>query len=308
MHPILFTLPGLNLPIYSYGAMLGISFVIGFFYAPKLSERLGQNPDVHLYGIMVAMLTNLIGARLFFILANLDQPWTLARMMDISAGGLVAYGGYLFGVGGSLLFFHLKKANLWRYMDSTAPFLALGLALVRIGCFLNGCCFGKPTDGPTGVAFPPTAMAYKQYLRDGLIHVGDAATPALHPTQLYESFVGFCLVALLLWLHFRRERSLKAGQAEGIIPRDGDGKDGRIFWLFVIFYSVWRFFVEFIRDDEGRGTVLSIFTQSQFTGLVLIGLPLFMIYVYLPRHPYKAPVVEEAPRLAAKKAKSKKRR
>jgi phosphatidylglycerol:prolipoprotein diacylglycerol transferase len=126
--------------------------------------------------------------------------------------------------------------------------VVLGLGLTRIGCFLAGCCHGARTDLPWGVRFPAGSPASRVF--------GDMASPSppVHPTQLYESALGFGLLALALWLLPRRRFS------------------GQVFLLVTGLYAVARFFLEFIRADDDRGTVWGLLSTSQFISLAVIPL------------------------------------
>ena len=288
MRPVLFTIPWIGFPIYTYGVMFGLAFLVIWYFSPRLGSRIGNVPRIHSLGILIGIVPFIIGARLFLVWANPDRPWPLTEFLDLRSGGVVAYGGFIACVAVSGIYFRFKKANLWRLADSTAPFLALGLGLVRVGCFFSGCCFGKPTESLVGIRFPAGSVAFKQHAHIGFVGPDASHTVPIHPTQLYESVFTFLLTAFLLWRHFRREKELKGEDTEAQPRLQGDGKDGRIFWILVILYSCWRFFLEFLRDDRLRGTVLTILTQSQFVGLLLIVFALFMIFYWLPRHPYKA--------------------
>jgi phosphatidylglycerol:prolipoprotein diacylglycerol transferase len=129
--------------------------------------------------------------------------------------------------------------------DIMAPSLALGLFLTRIGCFLNGCCYGKPTDLPWGVTFPPEAFGGRLF----------GETP-LHPAQLYSSLAGL-LILLLLLLYDRRPRA-----------------EGQVFSLYLILAGLARFLLDFVRSYEANVYILGPFTVNQMIsiGSCLLGL------------------------------------
>ena len=125
----------------------------------------------------------------------------------------------------------------------------------RLGCLLAGCCFGRPTDVAWAVTFTdPIAN----------LNVGTPLNIPLHPTQVYESAAGLIILLLLLGLE-RRGRPFQ----------------GRTFWLFVLFYAISRFIIEFYRGDD-RGMPLGGLSTSQLISLVLFPLSLFMLW-YLSR-------------------------
>ena len=289
MHPELFKIPFVNVTVWTYGVMMVIGFLSAVFVIRHLSRNITPDPQLITNAALYSLIAGVVGARLFYVVHHFDQ--FQERPLSVFAiwqGGLELLGGVVLAI--AVISFYLRhhKLPIRRYLDILAIGLLLALAFGRIGCFLRGCCFGKPTDSFMGVRFPPQSAAFKQHIKMGLANPGSLNTVPIHPTQLYESFIGFLLTSILMWLHFRRERELKGGDPNALPRLEGDGKDGWIFWLFVIFYSVWRFFIEFIRDDPGRGTMFNIFTQAQFTGLVLIPLSLFMVFYWHPRHPYRS--------------------
>ena len=129
----------------------------------------------------------------------------------LTRGGLSWYGGLILGVVAGIVYLRFKKANLYKTVDLIIPFIALAQAIGRIGCFLNGCCFGK--ESWLGIYFP----------------VHDAV---LIPTQLYSSFL---LLLIFMVLRFMQNYS---------------HKDGQIFYAYLFLYSIKRFLVEFWRADN----------------------------------------------------------
>ena len=288
MMPILFTIPGLDHPVYTYGLLMGMGFFSIWFLAPRLAARTGNDPRVLSMAVLIAVVPFLIGARLFVFWANPHLPRTLHAFLDIRSGGIAAYGGFAGALLAAYPYCRAKGSNPWRLVDAAAPFLVLALGMVRIGCFASGCCFGKPTESALGVRFPPGSVAFEEHLRLGLAEPGASGTLPLHPVQLYEAGFDWLLAGILLWLHRRRELELKGGTLHGRPRREGDGKDGRIFWILAAAYAGGRFLLEYVRDDPLRGTVLGVFTQGQLVGLILIGLAAFMIFHRLPRHPHRS--------------------
>jgi phosphatidylglycerol:prolipoprotein diacylglycerol transferase len=147
-------------------------------------------------------------------------------------GGLAFYGGFVLSVPLGLWYARKKQLGIWRVADMTAPVIALGLFFGRMGCFLNGCCYGEPTDAAWGVKFP------------GIAH-------ERHPTQLYEAAGA---LAIFLFLYF--------------VVRPRKRRHGEVFaWLLAV-YGTLRFGLEFLRDDE-RGALLGLST-SQLIGIPLV--------------------------------------
>lgn len=153
MCPVLFQVGGL--PIYSYGLMLAIAVAVGLFGALKLARIEGCEEDLIYELTIVMVVCGILGARLFYVVFYAPDyfaanPWAV---LDLRTGGLVFYGGLLGGLLGGLGYIVKKRLSFWNLADIFAPFLALGYSIARIGCFLNGCCYGKPTELPWGVVF-----------------------------------------------------------------------------------------------------------------------------------------------------------
>ncbi len=296
MQPVLFTIPFVNLPVYGYGVMLGLAFVAGWYLTAYLAEWYGHKPENFYMAMTLAAIFSIVGARVFHILSNPDEGWTLWRMINLRQGGLVAYGGYIFGIGSGVIYWMYRKLNIWSHLDIATPCLALGLGLTRMGCFLRGCCYGVRTESAAGISFPPGSLVVEQHSHRGWHLLENGWSTPVFPTQLFESSWGFFLFALTLGLLIlkRRNNRLATQAAENAEHReDVDVKqktprpaDGIIFMSFVGLYSFFRFLIEFIRDDGGRGTVGPLST-SQFIGLILVGITVFFVVYWLPRHPFK---------------------
>jgi phosphatidylglycerol---prolipoprotein diacylglyceryl transferase len=272
MHPILINLPIVNHPIYAYGAMLGLAFISGWYLGMYFANREGIPYKVTYNTYVIVIICSLIGARVAHLITNPDT-WGLLHergffgaLFATKCEGLVAYGGYIGGVLSAWVYFRLKKLDFWSIVDCTTPSMVLGLGLTRIGCFLAGCCHGIPTNLPWGISFPPGSPASYAFLDRAL--AARLPSPPVHPTQLYESLLGFVLFPLSIWALKRRKFT------------------GQAFLLMVPLYAVGRFLLEFIRGDTDRGTVFGLST-SQFVGVVLI---VAVIGLYLWRRNLGTPV------------------
>lgn len=256
MHPILFKLPlpyfG-SLPIYSYGVMLGLSLVVGWYLTLGLAERDGLPKETMANCYVVTAVAAVVGSRILYILTNLNEFDTIGSVFAMRRGGLVAYGGFLGGFLGSYLFLRRHRISLMPWADVAVPSLASGLMITRVGCYLFGCDFGRPLaeNAPAWLkklgTFPhwpegtlehgSGAPAWVQHVKErGLSPMSEASLP-VHPTQIYESLVGAGLLVLLL-LARKRQRFR-----------------GQIFFLFTFAYGVCRFLLEILRDDAERGSV-----------------------------------------------------
>jgi phosphatidylglycerol:prolipoprotein diacylglycerol transferase len=232
-------------PIRSYGVLIALSFAIGIWIAVRRGRARGMDGGRITDLSIVILIASIVGARLLYILPYRAEyaahPW---RVFEVWRGGLTMYGGLVAAIVASSVFIRMKGMSFWKVSDVVAPSVALGLALTRIGCFLNGCCFGVPTTSGWGVRFPPHSAAGSEFY----------GVP-LHPAQLYDSAVGFALFFILLAVDRRLRR------------------DGRLFLLFLGLYGVSRFFLDRIRFYEGVSTVglagITL-TWNQLVSVVLV--------------------------------------
>lgn len=253
MKPIIFEIFGIS--IYSYGLMLAISFLVGLFIATRLARKSGINPDVISNLAIWIMIISVVGAKLLYILTNLNDYLTdPSQLLQIRSGGFAFYGGLIPSLIFTYWYLKRKKLPLWKVMDCMAPSTAIGLGITRIGCFLAGCCYGKPTKVPWGVRFPADSYAACHY----------GPTHHIHPTQLYSSFAGFALFAILMFLWKRRPF------------------DGAVTWSFFLIYSIYRPIIEIFRGDPERGFIFGLST-SQFLSIPLFFLALFMLFTLWKR-------------------------
>ena len=198
--------------IYSYGLMLALAVILCAFLLNRDCSRQGIPSSIVYDFVFVVVVSGIIGARIFYILLNLNffiqNP---AEIIMLQHGGLAWQGGLMAGTLAGLIFLRRKKQPILLFVDLTAPYIALGQSIGRVGCFLNGCCYGKPVWW--GIYFP--------------VH-GER----LHPTQLYSS-------SFLLAIFF----ILKAYQKRTTVP-------GRVLMLYFMLACTERFIVEFFRADH----------------------------------------------------------
>jgi phosphatidylglycerol:prolipoprotein diacylglycerol transferase len=247
-----------NLPIYAYGVMLGLSLVVGWYVTLPLAEKDGLPKETMANCYVVTALVAIAGARVLYVVTNLDEFTGVRDLFALRNGGLVAYGGFIGGLIGSWTYLTPKRVRLLAWADDVVPSLATGLLITRLGCYFFGCDFGKrlpdgaphwlqvlgtfPHWAPGTLANGDGSPAYVRHLElyrgtpleADLIRM-NASFP-VHPTQLYESLVGLALFVLLMWqrrrVHFR----------------------GQMFFLFVYGYGFLRFLLELWRDDVERGS------------------------------------------------------
>jgi phosphatidylglycerol:prolipoprotein diacylglycerol transferase len=216
------------IPIRAYGLMLAISFFLGVWYVKYVTSRDNKPFEPFLTIAYIMIFGGILGARLTYVVLHLHEfadNWVASfnpfSSEHFGIAGLNMYGGVLTAVIGTLLYCRWKKMSVLEVFDYFSPTLGLGLALARIGCFLNGCCFGTPTDLPWGVSFPPGSIPYSVFQ--------DAH---LHPAQLYSSLYG---LGLFLILHMMMKRKRFVGQLIAL--------------LFMI-EAVFRFAIEYVRFYE----------------------------------------------------------
>lgn len=239
MHPILLKLGPFTL--YTYGAMLVLAFAASTWLAVRSARRLPQElvaitPDQLLDFTAVLLFGGLFGARLLYVVLRweefADAPQHIIALWE---GGLIWYGGFAGGVLASWLYVRSHRLVWLRVADQVVPFLALGHAIGRIGCFLNGCCYGKPVGGCCGILFP-----------------GHPA-PVV-PTQLLESLG---LFAIYLWLRLRQP---------GILRSPGRAVGG-----YLLLYGVLRFGIEYLRGDQTVWAMGLTLQQLISVGTLLLG-------------------------------------
>lgn len=179
MRPVLFHIG--SYAVYSYGVMLFLAFLAGIFVARHELMRRGRDGSaVYMLGA-VAAISGVLGARVFYVLGHLEQfsgHW--GQFIDLNMRGLVYYGGLALAVPCCLLVVRRLGLPAGDVADSVGLALPLSLAVARVGCFLNGCCGGKPSGLPWAVTFP-------------------GAASRVHPTQLYEMVMDLALFVFLLW-------------------------------------------------------------------------------------------------------------
>ncbi len=214
MHPVFLHLGPITL--YSYGLLVALAFLTGSLWAMARARQAGENADLYLQGIFWMMLLGFIGARVLYVIYFPQFYLTHPLSILLDRGGLVWYGGLVSAVAAFIVYARIKNINIFKFGDILAIPAALGLAIGRIGCFMSGCCYGKPTMLPWGVQFPVGHETYP-------LHV--------HPTELYESAALLVLMVLLL----RLERHSKIS--------------GMTLSLFFVGYGIIRFLIEYLRGD-----------------------------------------------------------
>ena len=245
MHRILFHMGPVT--IYSYGVMMVAAFVMATWLASRTAKQLPDARRVLTSSQIVdlfclAMLSGVLGARLFFV----AQYWEVfvRQPQEIPAiwhGGLIWYGGFVGGLASIVIYLRLHRISVLRGIDQFIPFIALGHGIGRIGCLLNGCCYGEVSHAWWALA-------------------GEDGQPRI-PTQLLESVA---LLGLFLVLRCFQERRTEA-------------PGGWLFGVYLLGYAVIRFFIEFLRGDQTAVWGGLTLQQLLSVGVFIIGLMLLML-------------------------------
>lgn len=245
MFPRLFHIGNFNLP--TYGLLVSIGVLIGLWISVRNSAKQGIDPEnAWNFGILL-VLSGIVGAKILYIVNDwstyVAHPGEIFSLSTLQAGGVFS-GGLIGALIAAVWFIRKYRMPALATCDAFAPGLALGHAIGRVGCFAAGCCYGKPTTHFWGVTFTnPLANAL----------VGTPLGVPLEPTQLFESAVELANFFILMWM-FKRKKF-----------------DGQVFAAYVILYGVARYFLEFIRDDPGRGSVFGgIMSGTQLISICLV--------------------------------------
>ncbi|MFH1397997.1 MAG: prolipoprotein diacylglyceryl transferase [Candidatus Omnitrophota bacterium] len=257
---ILFRLGPLN--IYSYGLMLALAFLSGMYLIEKRARKQGLDKNKILDLVFLILFSGILGARALFVIINWDYYRSdLIGIFKVWEGGLVFYGGLILAFFVSIWFLRKNKISFWKTADILSPALALGEAVGRIGCFLNGCCYGLISE-KWGVSFPArdNPPAFAQQVFDGIIALTAKSSLPVIPTQIYSALAGLVIFFILLALEKKKRFN------------------GFIFWVFILLYSLFRFMIEGFRYYENNFFVLNNLTISQIISLVLVVISLIFLF------------------------------
>jgi phosphatidylglycerol:prolipoprotein diacylglycerol transferase len=178
--------------------------------------------------------------------------------LEVWRGGLAFYGGFIFATVFGLYFARKHRMGAWKVADLCAPWIAFGLALTRLGCFLNGCCYGKLSNAPWAVRFPVGSPSWEAQ-RDAHLIADRAAALPVHPTQVYLALLNLATFVALTFIIKPRKKF-----------------DGQVFAWLLILKGVFRSFVEVWRDDD-RGVFWGFLSTSQLISLPLVALGIVLL-------------------------------
>ncbi len=269
MHPVLFEfstpdwLRGIfpdTIGIYTYGFLIACGALTGYLYTRyQAKKQLNTSTEIIQTLVIIIIIAAVVGGKLFIIFENpdlyLSNPSALFNNFN---SGFVFYGSLLLAIPAMLFFLKYQKLPVWPMLDIIAVTACIVHGFGRLGCFMAGCCYGLPHDGFPSVTFTnPRSSAEPLYT-------------ALHPTQLYDAFSIFTILAVLLFLKPRKQFQ------------------GQLFLLYLMLYAIGRSVVEVFRGDVERGFMIeNILSNSQFISLILFAVAV-VFYLRLRKNPIQA--------------------
>jgi len=259
VHPIAFELGRLS--IHWYGIMVALAFLAGLWTASRRGLREGVAAEKIIDLGPWLIIGAIVGARTLYVTSYWREQFAgkpLREIFMVHHGGLVYYGGLIGTCQVYTIYARRKKLPFWKGADILAPSIALGYVFGRIGCLMNGCCYGRTCSLPWAIHFP----------------VGNPSYPnAVHPTQIYESLLSLGLYAALAWLYRHKKF------------------DGQVFGTYLVSYAVLRSFVEMFRGDYPQYYLGGWVTPAQLVSVGILAAGLILLFV-LPR-PARTSVVEQ---------------
>ena len=232
-----------------YGVMAALGFISAIFMMEYNRRFANLTKDQCSNLLFIALLTGIVGARIFYFIQFYDQfrgeEW---RIIRVDQGGLVFYGGFLLAFASIVIYSRKAHIDPIRVLDVLSPAMALAHAFGRIGCFLNGCCFGRITSSIIGVT-PPAGSVVEQL----------SGPYPVYPVQLFEA--GQNIILAILYCYMLRHV-----------------KRGVVISCFLIFYGTLRFFNEMMRGDN---VLFFHLTPAQWIGLLLVPAGLGLLFHFM---------------------------
>jgi len=258
-------------PVFGYGMMLLIAFLAGATWAGKRAVKVGLPKELVWDVAMCILVSGIAGARIFYLVQKRDQVFQgvngagdfFYRVINLTDGGLVFYGGLILATISYFVFCAIRKVRPLELADVVVPSLFLGLGFGRLGCLLNGCCYGDRCDLPWAITFPAESVPWSALVNLGFLSPDAAVSFPLHPSQIYSSIGGFLLAFVTAMVFKYRQRT------------------GEVLAVGAILYPINRFLIEFVRGDEF--TVLNTgLTPSQNTSILVVAAGIaFLIWLEL---------------------------
>ena len=239
MHPIAFNLGPLT--IHWYGIMVALAFLVGLWTASRRASQSGIHGERIVDLGPWLILGAILGARTFYVISYWHEEFAgkpISEIFMIHHGGLVFYGGLLGASLAGIIYIRVRQLPLWKVADILAPSIALGYVFGRIGCLLNGCCYGRICDQPWAIRFPSEHGTHGQ---------------PVHPTQIYDSLLNLGLYLALAWFYRRKKL------------------DGQVFAIYLMGYAVTRSLVEMFRGDYPAEHLHSGLTPAHLISIGILG-------------------------------------
>jgi phosphatidylglycerol---prolipoprotein diacylglyceryl transferase len=235
--------------ITTFGLLMFLAFVAGGWILARQFRRYGLDEELASTIVMFGAIGGIIGAKVYY--AILFRDWHLL----FDRAGLVWYGGLIGGFIACSIVVIRRKAPYFTVTDAAAPAMAIGYAIGRLGCFMVGDDYGRPTDAWFGVAFPKgapptTARSLREFGVNIDPSISDTTVLRVHPTQIYESLSALVMFGILMWMAKRRHGA------------------GTLFAAFLIMLGIERFFVEMVRAKDDR--FFGPLTVAQIISIVLV--------------------------------------
>ena len=243
--------------------MIALAFLAGLWTATLRAKR-EKIPGERIADVTLWLMVGaILGARVAYVTTYWKEEFAGRPIWDIFAiwqGGLVYYGGFIGAVVAGAVYIRWKEMPLWKTADVLAPSIALGSVFGRVGCLLNGCCYGRPTDVPWAITFTnPIAHELS----------GTPLNVPLQPTEIYSALFNLALYVFLAWL-FRRKKF-----------------DGEIFAVYLMGYAVFRGIVECFRGDYTNLHYHFGLTPAQWVGVPMFIAGLALAAILSRRAPAK---------------------
>ena len=252
---------GISFYIPDYNAVYLFTIILVILLSTYSAAKKNYSAFKFLGFTLLVALFSIVGARIYAVILDILQFHYFPSLKEIvtshKTGSFGFYFGGFFGVLLISSYFKFDKKNV---LDIYAPFLALSLILGRTGCFLSGCCYGKISKIPWAVSFPPPTLVFQKQRLAGLVTPFDTSSLPVHPTQLYEVFVGLALFIILLII----KKRIKINGIQIV--------------LFFLIYSFFRFLIEFLRADNFP--FLGIFSFAQFLSIIIFLISLAYLYKF----------------------------
>lgn len=260
VHPIAFHLG--RLPIHWYGVMVALGFMAGLWTASRRGLREGVPSEKVLDLGPWLILGAIVGARTLYVISYWNEDFAKhpTEIFMIQKGGLVFYGGLIGASLACIIYARVKKLPLWKFADILAPSIALGYVFGRIGCLMNGCCYGKVCSLPWAIRYPNQSPIWQQHYSLGLAGPDDRSAP-VHPTQVYDSLLNLVFYLGLAWLYRHKKF------------------DGQVFGAYLIGYALLRSLVEVFRGDYPQHYLGGWATPAQLVsiGIIIAGALLLLM-------------------------------